>query len=84
MQVRMPIAVVPCLLVSVVTAGWNQLVEDRGKILLQAWLELDCADCSRAADVKNINGARFDPGRSDDSSNLIGKVVHVSMTFCMD
>jgi len=80
----MPIAVVPCLLVSIVTAGRNQLVEDRGKILLQARLELDCADCRRAADIENIRGARLDSRGSHDGRDLIRKVVHVTVTFCGD
>lgn len=80
----MSIAIVPCLLVPVVTAGRDEFVEDGRKILLQSPLEFDCSNRSRAADVENIHGTRLYPGRSHDRSDLISKVVHVSMTLGID
>lgn len=78
---RMSVAIMPRLLVPVMTAGRNEFVENSRKVLLQSRLELDCANGSRTADVENIRGARLDSRGSHDSRDLIRKVVQVPVTF---
>src|SRR5579884_1587758 len=51
LEMRMTIAVVPGLLVTIGAAGRQQPIEDRRKILPQARLELNGADSRRTADV---------------------------------
>ena len=57
LQVRVAVAVVPCLLVAVVRTRWHQLVQNRGQVPLEAGLEFDRADGTSAADVENMRHA---------------------------
>jgi len=50
----MPVPVVPRLLMTVVAAGRNELVQNGRQILLQSWLELNGTDCRRAPTLKTF------------------------------
>src|ERR1039458_4506093 len=60
LQMRVPVAILPSLLVTVVAAGWHELVQGSWKIMLQSRLELNCSDGNRAADVENVDRAGLD------------------------
>jgi len=81
LQVRVPVAIVPRLLMSIVAAGWNQLVEDRRQIMLQARLKLNGADRGSTADIENVDRPGFDARLGYDRSDLVGEVMHRTGTL---
>ena len=75
----MPVPVMPRLLMTVVAAGWNELVQNGGQVVLQSRLELDRADRGSAPDVENVDCPRLDSRSVHDRSHLLGEVVHVAV-----
>jgi len=57
---RVAVAIVAGLLMTVVAAGRNELIQNGGQVMLQYWLELNRTDCRRAPDVENVDCLRFD------------------------
>ena len=49
----MPVAVVPRLLMTVVAAGWDELVQNAGQVMLQSWLELNRAGACLSRDLRS-------------------------------
>src|SRR5690348_13105391 len=73
LKMRMAVAVVPGLLVAVAAAGWDELVQNLREILLQARLELDCANCRRASNIKDIHCTGLNARCSYDFSHASGE-----------
>ena len=80
LQMRVAVAIVPGLLVAVVAAGREQLVQDCGQILLQARFKFNRADGPGTANVENVCEARAQARFAHDSSHLLRKVVHLAVT----
>src|SRR6185369_3774439 len=78
---RMRVAIMPGLLVAIVTAGRNEFVQYGRQVALQTRLELDRAHSSLTTDIKNMYKPSFDSGRCNDSGDLLGKVLQVSMSL---
>ena len=57
----MAIAVVPSLLVGIVSTGRNEAPQERRQVLLQARLEFDGAYCTGAAHVEDLDDAGATP-----------------------
>lgn len=81
---RVPVAVMPGLLVAIGTARRDEPVQDIGQIVLQSRLELDRPNCSRAADVENVDCASLDARGSHDRRDALSEIVHVTVAFCVD
>jgi len=52
---RVAVAIVPRLLMTVVAARRNQLIQNGRQVMLQSWLELNRTDCRRATDIENVD-----------------------------
>jgi hypothetical protein len=57
LEMRVPVAVVPGLFVSVVARRRDQLVENFREVALESRFEFDCAHGGRAADGEDVNDA---------------------------
>ena len=84
LQVRMPVPVVPRLLMTVVAAGRNELVQNGGQVMLQSWLELNRTDRRRAPDIENVDCPRLDSGGVHDRGQLLGQVVDIAVSLSGD
>ena len=84
LQMRVPVTIMPGLLMAILAARRDQLVQDGGKIVLESRLKFDGTDRSRAPDVENVDRAGLDAGGSDNRPNLLAEIVHVSVAFCSD
>src|SRR5262249_1633518 len=80
----MAVAIMPRLLVAVVAAGRDQLIQNRRQVLPKSGLELNGTDRRRAADGENVNGPGFDTRGTHDRCHSLGKVLHVAVTFGVD
>src|SRR5262245_38193011 len=81
---RVAVAIMPGLFMSVVAAGREEFVQHRGKIFLQARFKFNAADGPSAANVEDVSDARAQAGFADNPSYLIGEVEHVTMTRGLD
>ncbi len=54
LQMRMAVAVMPCLFVPVVAAGREQFVQNSGQVLLETGFEFNGADAASAADIEDV------------------------------
>src|SRR5438067_1984804 len=57
LQVRVPVAIVPCLFVTITGAGWDQPVQQVRQVFPKSGLELNGADGRRTADVEYVRQA---------------------------
>src|ERR1700675_4176045 len=80
----MPVAVMPRLLMTLVAAGRNELVQNGGEVVSQSRLELNGADGGRAAAVENVDCPRLNSRSVHDRSNLLGEVEHVAVPLSGD
>ena len=80
----MAVAIVPSLLVAVLPARRNQLIEDAGKILLQSRFKFDRADGGGAPHIENVGESSLDSRRIHDPCNLLGEIVHVPVALGSD
>ena len=78
LQVGMAVAVVPSLLVGVISTGWNKAPQERRQVLLQAGLEFDGADRTRAAHVEDLHDAGAHTRLADNPGDRVGQVVHLA------
>ena len=81
---RVAIAIVPGLLMAIVAAGREQLVQGRRQVLLQTGFELDGADGARAANIENVRYPATYVGRVDDLLEVVRQVVHLAMTGSLE
>jgi len=81
---RVPVPVVPRLFVPVVTAGRNELVQNGRQVMLKPRLKFNCAQGGRTSNVEDIDGTALDCRGTDNFCNLLGKVVHVTVTVSGD
>lgn len=58
LKMRVAIAVVPGLFVSIMAAGRDELVENLRKVAFESGFKFDCAYCCRAADGEDVNETR--------------------------
>src|SRR5207244_1733929 len=79
LQVRVAVAVMPSLLMAIVAAGREQLVEHGRQVLLETRLEFDGTDGGGAADVEYMNHAGEDARLGNNSGHVLGQVVHLAM-----
>src|SRR5689334_20154123 len=77
---RVSVAVVPGLFVSVVAAGRDELVEHLGQIALESRFEFDGPQRGGAADVEYVHRAVANAGLGDDGCDLPGEVVHMAVS----
>jgi hypothetical protein len=84
LKVGMAVAVMPSLLVTVFSAGWNEPVEHLGKITLEPGLELDGSDGRRAADAKNMGNARAHASAMHDFGHVAGDVQDMAVAFGLE
>lgn len=84
LQVGVPVAVVPGLLVPVFATRGYQPIQQFGQVLLQAGLELDRSHHRRAADVEHMDQSRAHPGLSHDLCHPSRDVVHVPVARGLD
>lgn len=82
LQMRVAVAIVPGLLVAIVSAGWDEFVERGGQVALQTRLEFNRPQGGCATQIKDVGYSRTDARRVDDGSYFLGKVLHVSMASC--
>ena len=76
----MAIAVMPHLLMAVVAAGRDQLVEDGRQVLLEPGLKFDGPNRPRTAYIEHVDGPGFDARRGNGGSDLSCDVVKVAVT----
>ena len=76
---RMAVAVVPGLFVSVVAARRNEFVQKVGQVLQQARLVFDGAQCAGAADVEHMRRTRVHAGVVDDPRHVRRHVVQMAV-----
>src|SRR5205809_2865103 len=81
---RVAVAIMPRLLMTIVAAGRNELVQDGGQVMLQSWLELNRTDRRRAPDIENVDCPRLDYRTVNDGGHLLSEVVHVAVLFSGD
>lgn len=79
LKMRVPVAIVPGLLVAVVAAGRDELVQDFRKVALESRLKFNCADAGRASDGEDVDDAGANTGCRGDGRNVRGEVVHMSV-----
>ena len=79
LKMGMAVAVVPGLLVSVIAARREQLVQHRRQVPFQAGLEFDGPHRRSAADIEDMNETAAHFGVGDNPGNLTGEVVHVAV-----
>jgi len=60
LEMRVPVAIMPGLLVAVGTARGDELIENGGQVMLEPRFELDGADRRRAPDVEDVDDAALD------------------------
>ena len=80
LQMRMAVAIVPRLFVSVIAARRDEFVQQVGQVFHQARFEFDGADCAGAADVEYVRRARAHAGVMDDLRHVRRQVVHLPVT----
>src|SRR5688572_23188082 len=73
---RVSVAVVPGLLVSVSAAGRDEPLEQLRQVPLQSRLELDRTNRGRAADIEDLNRSRLNAARLNDRAYVVRQVVH--------
>ena len=78
---RVSVPVMPRLFVTVVTAGRNELVQNGRQVLLKPRLKFNGAQGGRASNVEDVDGAALDCRGTHNFCNLLGKVMHVTVTF---
>src|SRR5438874_2445629 len=81
---RVTVAVMPSLLVTVLSARRNQAIQHLGKILLQARLEFNRANRAGAAHDEELGHAGLDAGLADDAADGIAEVLHVTVAARVD
>ena len=81
---RVSVPVMPRLFVPVVTAGRNELVQNGRQVMLKPRLKFNCAQGGRASNVEDVDGAALDSRGTHNFCNLLGKVVHVTVTLSVD
>src|SRR5215468_3558579 len=72
LQMRVSVAVVPGLFVSVTAAGRDEFVENLWQVALESRLKFDGANHSGAADVEDVHGAGSNARIGDDHGDLLG------------
>src|SRR5215469_5216081 len=75
----MPVAIMPGLLVSVVAAGRNELVQQVWKITLQTAFVFNRPDGCCASHIENVNHSGLDARGSDNLRNAWSEIVHVTV-----
>src|SRR6266852_9299866 len=78
---RVAVSIMPGLLVAVITAGRNELVQNCRQILLQARLEFNRTKRCRTSYVEDMHQPSFDSGRVYDRGQLFREVMHVPVAF---
>ena len=81
LEMRVAVAIMPGLLVAVITAGRNELVQNCRQILLQARLEFNRTQRGRTPYVEDMRQPSFDSRRAYDRGQLFGEVMHVPVAF---
>lgn len=80
----MGIAVMPGLLMAIVTTGRDELVENLRHIAFEAGLELNGADGASGANVEDVGNADLDQGLAYDVCHFVGDVLHVTVSSSGD
>ncbi len=84
LQVRVPITVVPGLLVTIIAAGRNEFVENARQVALQSRLEFNCPHGSSAADIEHVHSAGSNTRCSSEACDLLGQILHVAVSARVD
>ena len=77
----MSVAVMPRLLMTVIAAGRNEIVQNGRQVMLQSWFELNRTDRRRAPNIENVDRPRLDSGGVHDRGHLLGEVVDIAVPF---
>src|SRR5690242_12637231 len=80
LQVRVAVAIMPGLLMAVVSTGRDEFVKYLWQIALQAGFELDGANGSRGAEIADIDDSGPNAGVADDPSHGGRKIMHLAVT----
>jgi hypothetical protein len=72
---RVAVAIVRRLLMTVVAAGRNELIQNSGQIMLQSWLELNRTDRRRAPDDAQHGYAAQCQAPASGEDNTVTTVV---------
>src|SRR5579859_4670723 len=83
LEVRVAVAVVPGLFMTIGAAGRDQLVENGGHVLLKSGLELNRSEGGGASDVEHIHDPSGNSGGIHGRRDLTGDVMHISVSFGM-
>src|SRR5215469_2356722 len=75
----MAVAIMPGLLVSVVAAGRNELVQQVWKITLQTAFVFNRPDGCCASYIENINRSGLDARGTDNLRNPRSEIMHVTV-----
>ena len=76
---RVAVAIVPRLLMTVVAAGRNKLIQNGGQVMLQSWLELNRTDRPRAPDdAQHRYGCSMPSALASGDDNTVTTVVTLS------
>jgi hypothetical protein len=74
---RVAVAIVRRLLMTVVALGGNELIRNGGQVRLQPWLELNRTDCRRAPDDAQHRYAAQCQAPASDEDNTVTTVVTI-------
>ena len=77
---RVPIAVVPRLFVTIGVAGRNQAIEHFGQIAFQSWFEFNRPNCTGATDVEDLRYAGLNSTVGNNLRDACRQVMHVAVT----
>src|SRR6266568_7541595 len=81
LEMGVAVSIMPGLLVPVITAGRNELVQNCRQVALQARLEFNRTQRGRTPHVEDMHQPSFDSGRVSDRGYLFGEVMHVPVAF---
>ncbi len=81
LQMGMAVAIVPCLLMTIIAAGRDQLIQDGWHVGAQPGFKFNGADRGRASHVEYVDDSGHHSGLAYRCGHLIGDVMHVAMAL---
>ena len=80
----MAVAIVPGLLVAVLAARRDQMIEQLWQIALQSWFKLDGPNGACAADIEYVGRADLNTAFGHNQGDAVGDILHVPMAYRFD
>jgi hypothetical protein len=81
LQMGMAVAIVPCLLMTIIAAGRDQFIQDGWHVGAQPGFKFNGADRGCASRVEYVDDSGHHAGLAYRCGHLIGDVMHVAMAL---